>query len=256
MHPRGMKRRCTKIVVRQLDSSLVPAAMLSMRLLLIEDDAETANFIAQGLRALGHEIVVAVDGHDGLSRAIGETWHVVIVDRMLPGLDGLSLVRMLRAGGLLVPVLFLTTLDGIGDRVEGLNAGGDDYLVKPFALPELAARVTALGRRRSYPATAATTLQVGDLEIDLLARSVRREGRSIGLRPREYLLLEFLARNAGQVVTRTMLLEHVWNLHFDPNTNIVESHISRIRDKLGRDGTGLIRTIRGTGYIMPIAADD
>lgn len=220
-----------------------------MRLLLIEDDPETSAFVAEALRDAGHELEAAADGQAGLHAALAGGWDVLIVDRMLPRLDGLSLVRMLRAGGVSVPVLFLTTLDGIDDRVQGLNAGGDDYLVKPFALPELVARVAALGRRSST-SPAQTKLRVGDLEVDLLSRTVRRGTAAITLQPREYRLLEVLMRNAGQVVTRTMLLEKVWDFHFDPGTNIIESHISRLRDKLGRAGGDLIQTARGAGYML------
>ncbi|WP_428375143.1 winged helix-turn-helix domain-containing protein [Lichenicoccus sp.] len=225
-----------------------------MRLLLIEDDAETAAFICEGLREAAHELCLSVDGRDGLVRAAAESWDVIIVDRMLPQLDGLSLVRLLRASGIATPVLFLTTLDGIHDRVAGLNAGADDYVVKPFALAELAARVTALGRRRQAPG-AATSLRVADLEIDLLTRAVRRGGETIVLQPREFRLLEHLMRHEGEVMTRTMLLEQVWDFHFDPNTNIVESHVSRLRDKLGRDRPELVRTVRGAGYMMAAPGD-
>ena len=221
-----------------------------MRILLVEDDTETAAYIRQGLQEIGHQVTVAQDGRDGLFLAAGEDWELIIVDRMLPGLDGLSMVRTLRGGGVEVPVLFLTTLSGIDDRVVGLNAGADDYLVKPFAFSELVARVTALGRRprRAQPDT---LLRVGDLEIDVMARSVRRAGKAIDLQPREFRLLEFLARNVDQVVTRTMLLEKVWDVHFDPHTNVVESHISRLRAKIDRGReVGLIHTVRGAGYCL------
>jgi len=237
------------IVDRQLDTEAALNGMESMRLLLIEDDAETAAFIAEGLREGVHELHIAAEGRAALIRAAGEVWDVIIVDRMLPGLDGLSIVRMLRASDVTTPVLFLTTLDGIDDRVAGLNAGADDYVVKPFALAELAARIAALGRRRQLPA-AVTQLRVADLEMDLLARTVRRGSEPIMLQPREFRLLEHLMRREGEVVTRTMLLEQVWDFHFDPNTNIVESHISRLRDKLGRDAPELIHTVRGAGYML------
>ncbi len=221
-----------------------------MRILLIEDDAETAVYVMQGLHESGHSIATARDGRDGLFQATGQDWDLLIVDRMLPGLDGMTLVRTLRTGGIETPVLFLTTLGGIDDRVNGLNAGADDYLVKPFAFSELAARVAALGRRPRRTATD-TTLQVADLEMDLLARSVQRAGRSIELQPREFRLLEFLMRHAGQVVTRTMLLEQVWDFHFDPHTNVVESHISRLRGKIDKThDTALIHTVRGAGYCL------
>ena len=221
-----------------------------MKILLIEDDRETADYLAQGLGEEGHNLVLASDGRDGLFRAAGETWDLLIVDRMLPGMDGLAIVKTLRAGGVETPVLFLTTLGGIDDRVSGLNAGGDDYLVKPFAYAELVARVAALGRRpRSQPAT--TVLRVADLEIDLLARIVRRAGQELLIQPREFRLLEYLMRHAGQVVTRTMLLENVWDFHFDPRTNIVETHISRLRGKVDKGYRDeLIHTIRGAGYCL------
>ncbi|HEY1710373.1 MAG TPA: response regulator transcription factor [Rhizomicrobium sp.] len=221
-----------------------------LKILLIEDDAETAGYVAQGLSEEGHSLHVARDGRDGLFRSSGEEWDLLIVDRMLPGLDGLALVRTLRAGGIKTPVLFLTTLGGVGDRVEGLNAGGDDYLVKPFAFAELVARVAALGRR-PQTMTAETVLRVADLEMNLLARTVRRGASPVILQPREFRLLEYLLRHTGQVVTRTMLLEGVWDFHFDPRTNIVETHISRLRAKLHRaDAPDLIHTVRGAGYSL------
>ncbi len=222
----------------------------AVRILLIEDDAETANYVMQGLRESGHSIATAPNGRDGLFQATGQDWDLLVVDRMLPGLDGMTLVRTLRAGGIETPVLFLTTLGGIDDRVNGLNAGADDYLVKPFAFSELAARVAALGRRPRRTATD-TTLHVADLEMDLLARSVQRAGQSIELQPREFRLLEILMRHAGAVVTRTMLLEQVWDFHFDPHTNVVESHISRLRGKIDKaHSTSLIHTVRGAGYCL------
>lgn len=220
-----------------------------MRLLLIEDDTETAAYIVEGLRELTHDLHVAVDGRSGLTRATAETWDIIILDRMLPGLDGLSVLRRLRATGVETPVLFLTTLDGINDRVAGLDAGADDYMVKPFALAELAARLAAIIRRRQPPAPT-VSMQVSDLEMNLLTRSVFRGGRAVILQPREFRLLEFLMQREGEVVTRTMLLEHVWEFYFDPNTNIVESHISRLRDKLGRGQPELIHTVRGAGYVL------
>jgi two-component system, OmpR family, response regulator len=221
-----------------------------LRILLIEDDSETADYIAKGLTEQGHLIARAGDGNDALLAAMSETFDLLIVDRMIPGLDGLKLVRTLRSAGHEAPVLFLTALDGVEDRVCGLNAGGDDYLVKPFAFSELAARVAALGRR---PRTtmAETILRVFDLELDLLARLVRRQSELIELQPREFRLLEYMMRHAGQVVTRTMLLEHVWDLHFDPRTNVVETHISRLRSKIDKGfGPELIHTVRGAGYCI------
>jgi two-component system OmpR family response regulator len=221
-----------------------------LRILLIEDDAETADYIAKGLTEQGHLIARAGDGNDALLAAMSETFDLLIVDRMIPGLDGLKLVRTLRSAGHEAPVLFLTALDGVEDRVCGLNAGGDDYLVKPFAFSELAARVAALGRR-PRTAVAETALRVFDLELDLLGRLVRRQSELIELQPREFRLLEYMMRHAGQVVTRTMLLEHVWDLHFDPRTNVVETHISRLRSKIDKGfGPELIHTVRGAGYCI------
>jgi two-component system, OmpR family, response regulator len=221
-----------------------------VKILVVEDDSETANYVLQGLHEAGHQVAVAPDGRDGLFRAAGEDWDLLIVDRMLPGLDGLGMVRTLRGAGVSTPVLFLTTLGGIDDRVDGLNAGADDYLVKPFAFSELAARVAALGRRprRAAPET---TLKVADLEMDLLARTVRRGAENVDLQPREFRLLEYLIRHADQVVTRTMLLENVWDFHFDPHTNVVETHISRLRGKIDKGrASPMIHTVRGAGYCL------
>ena len=220
-----------------------------MRILLIEDDAETAAYVARGLREHGHVVDVAATGPDGLFLATGGH-DVLIVDRMLPGLDGIGLVRALRAMSVKAPVLFLTALGGVGDRVKGLEAGGDDYLVKPFAFAELHARLQALGRRPPL-AEMQTTLHVADLEMDLLKRIVTRAGQRIELQPREFQLLEYLMRHAERVVTRTMLLEAVWDFHFDPKSNIVETHMSRLRAKLAREGAPeLIHTVRGAGYAV------
>jgi len=221
-----------------------------MRVLLIEDDSDMAGYIAQSLHDLGHATSVAGDGRVGLDLASREPFDVVVVDRMLPGLDGVSVVRTLRGQDMTVPVLFLTTMDGIDDRVAGLEAGGDDYLVKPFAMPELAARINALGRRGRL-SVQDTMLRVADLEMDLVKRTVMRKGQRVELQPREFQLLEYLVRHAGQVVTRTMLLENVWDFHFDPQTNIVETHISRLRSKVDREFSDpLIHTVRGTGYVL------
>jgi len=222
-----------------------------MKILVIEDDAETAAYIMRGLHEHGPVADHSPDGRDGLFMASGGGYDVLIVDRMLPGLDGLGVVRTLRAAGVKTPALFLTALRGVGDRVEGLEAGGDDYLVKPFAFAEFLARLNALARRP--PLTdKPTTLRAGDLVLDLLQPTVARGGEQIGLQPREFRLLEFLARHADRVVTRTMLLEGVWDFHFDPRTNIVETHISRLRGKLNRGGRDpdLIHTIRGSGYAL------
>lgn len=221
-----------------------------MKVLVVEDDAETARYVSRGLRELGHGVDVAADGRDGLYLAIEGGHDLLIVDRMLPAVDGLTLVKTLRAAGLRMPVLFLTTLGGIDDRVEGLEAGGDDYLVKPFAFVELVARVQALARRPPLRDTP-TSLQVADLEMNLIKRSVSRRGQPIELQPREFRLLEYLMRHAGEVVTRTMLLEQVWDFHFDPKTSVVETHISRLRMKIDRDfGAPLIHTVRGAGYSL------
>jgi two-component system OmpR family response regulator len=221
----------------------------AVRILLIEDDTETAEYVVAGLQTEGHDLEVAADGRQGLLRAASETWDLLIVDRMLPGLDGVAVVRTLRASDIGTPALFLTTMGGIDDRVSGLNAGGDDYLVKPFAFAELVARVAALGRRRQRTA-AETVLRVADLELDQLTRMVRRGGQQIELQPREYELLEYLMKHAGQVVTRTMLLENIWGFHFDPRTSLVESHISRLRGKIDRGRPEVINTIRGSGYCL------
>jgi two-component system OmpR family response regulator len=222
-----------------------------MKVLVIEDDAETAAYIMRGLQEHGHVADHVLTGKDGLFMGAGGGHDVLIVDRLLPGLDGLSLVRTLRSTGLRTPVLFLTALSGVGDRVQGLEAGGDDYLVKPFAFAELLARLNALARRPPL-SDAPITLDVADLKMDLLKRTVTRAGERVELQPREYSLLEYLLRHADRVVTRTMLLEGVWDFHFDPRTNIVETHISRLRGKLSRGGRcrELIHTIRGSGYIL------
>jgi two-component system, OmpR family, response regulator len=219
-----------------------------MKVLVIEDDVEMAAYILDALVRSDHLVEVAADGKQGLFLASHGSYDVAVIDRMLPNLDGLTLVKCLRGIGVKTPVLFLTTMGGIDDRVEGLNAGGDDYLVKPFAFSELLARINALARRSALT-MADTTLRVADLEIDLLKRSATRDGRTIDLQPREFKLLECLMRHAGRVVTRTMLLEKVWDFHFDPKTNIVETHVSRLRTKLDRGfATELIQTVRGSGY--------
>ena len=219
-----------------------------MKLLVVEDDAETGAWLKRALGEAGHTVDLAAAGRDGLLLAAGEAYDVIVLDRMLPGIDGLAILRTIRAAKVRTPVLLLTAMGGIDDRVEGLEAGGDDYLVKPFAFAELLARVAALARRPP-PQDVPTVLKVADLEMDLLARTVRRAGERIELQPREFQLLEYLLRHAGRVVTRTMLLESVWDFHFDPRTNIVETHISRLRAKLDRVGSAdLIHTVRGAGY--------
>jgi two-component system OmpR family response regulator len=221
-----------------------------MRILVIEDDIETLESIMNGLAELGHVVDRAENGRDGLFLAADSSYDLLIVDRMVPGVDGLNVVLTLRAGKVDTPVLFLTALGGVYDRVIGLRAGADDYLAKPFAFAELAARVEALGRR-PRDVTETTTFRVGDLELDRLTHTVRRAGREINLQPREFLLLEYLMRHAGQVITRTMLLESVWDLHFDPRTNVVESHMSRLRGKVDKGfATELIHTVRGAGYAI------
>ena len=221
-----------------------------MRILLIEDDVETADFIAGGLKDAGHEVDQAATGPDGLAKAVAGKHDVAIVDRMLPKLDGLSLVKMLRSAEIQTRVIFVTTLAGIDDKVDGLKAGGDDYMVKPFAMVELLARVAALARR-PLPGEAKQVLRVADLEINLLRRKATRDGKPIDLQPMEFKLLEALMRQAGRVVTRTMLLEQVWEFQFDPKTTLVETHISRLRGKVDRDfPVALIETIHGSGYCI------
>jgi two-component system OmpR family response regulator len=221
-----------------------------MHLLLIEDDAEAAKYLAKGLRESGYTVDLAADGRDGLFQATEEQYDLIIADRQLPHIDGLTIVQMLRKQNNKVPVLILSALGSVDDRIEGLRAGGDDYLTKPFAFGELLARIEALLRRGQGAATA-TRLKVGDLEIDLLGRTVVRAGRRIELTTKEFQLLEFLARRQGQVVTRTMLLEGVWDLHFDPQTNVIDVHMSRLRNAVDRDfPRPLIHTVRGAGYVL------
>ena len=222
-----------------------------MRILVIEDDGNAAATMIRGLAEVGHQVDHAATGPDGLRLALAEPYDVLVVDRMLPGLDGLTVIGTLRQQGKATPVLVLSALGQVDDRVDGLRAGGDDYMVKPYAFAELQARIEVLGRRRNAPAGPETRLQVGDLVLDLLARTVARGGVPVDLQPREFRLLEYLARNAGQVVTRTMLLEHVWDYHFDPQTNVIDVHISRLRQKVDRDfAAPLIQTVRGAGYIL------
>lgn len=223
-----------------------------MRILVAEDDADTAQFIRGGLREMGHNVLLTGDGLDAMHLLSTEQIDIAILDRMLPQLDGVSIVRRARAAGVEVPILLLTALGRIEDRVTGLDAGSDDYLVKPFAFSELAARVNALGRRKSLN-TEPTRLESATLVMDLLKHEVRRDGAAISLQSREFRILEELMREDGKVVTRTMLLERVWNYHFDPQTNIVETHISRIRSKLNEGGKpDLIETIRGVGYRIAV----
>lgn len=222
-----------------------------MRVLVVEDDREVAGYVQKVLAEAGHLAEVAGDGTEGLVMATSEAFDVLVVDRMLPRLDGLALVQALRASDCRVPVLILSALGEVTDRVKGLRAGGDDYLAKPFAAAELLARIEALARRPAGRAASETALRVGDLQIDLLTRSACRGGRQIELQPREFRLLEFLARNAGTVMTRAMLLEGVWDYNFDPQTNVIDVHISRLRRKIDRGSDRpLIHTVRGAGYVI------
>jgi two-component system, OmpR family, response regulator len=219
-----------------------------MKLLVIEDDREAAAYISKGLAESGYVVDIAHEGRDGLFMASSGNYDAVVVDRMLPSMDGLAVIAALRAADIRVPVLILSALGAVDDRVKGLRAGGDDYLVKPFAFAELLARLEALLRRGSGSPTT-TKLHVGELEMDLLARIVHRGGQEIDLLPREFRLLEFLMRHVGQVVTRTMLLENVWDYHFDPQTNVIDVHISRLRQKIDKGfAKPLLHTVRGAGY--------
>jgi two-component system OmpR family response regulator len=221
-----------------------------VHLLLIEDDTEAARFLVKGLRESGYSVDHAADGREGLFRATEGQFDLVVTDRMLPHIDGLAIIELMRRKGLSTPVLVLSALGSVDDRVKGLKAGGDDYLTKPFAFAELLARIEALLRRRSS-APQPTRLRVEDLEFDLLARRVTRGGREIELTARELKLLEFLMRRSGQVVTRTMLLEGVWDLHFDPQSNLIDVHISRLRQAIDRGSDHpLIHTVRGSGYVL------
>jgi DNA-binding response OmpR family regulator len=223
---------------------------MRMRVLVVEDDRETAEYICSSLKALGHVTKHAPDGKQGFLDALDHDFDVMVIDRMLPNLDGLSLVKSVRSANVDTPILFLSALGGLHDRVDGLEAGADDYLVKPFAFSELSARLTALARRPPMQAEN-TRWQVADLEIDLIRHCVSRSGQDIALQPREFRLLTYLMQNAGRAVTRTMLLEAVWDFHFEPNTNVVETHISRLRNKIDKPFEKmLIHTVRGTGYSL------
>jgi two-component system, OmpR family, response regulator len=218
-----------------------------MHILIVEDDREAGAYLVRGLSDSGHRVALAEHGHDGLERATRESFDAMIIDRMLPGVDGLSIVAALRAARNQTPVLVLSALGDVEDRVRGLRAGCDDYLSKPFAFAELLARLEALTRR----GTAETRLTVADLEMDLLARTASRAGRTIDLQPREFRLLEYLMRHAGDIVTRTMLLEKVWDHHFDPQTNVIDVHVSRLRQKLDKSfAVPLLHTVRGAGYCL------
>ena len=221
-----------------------------MRMLVVEDDVEAQRYLVNGLRESGHVVDDAADGETGLTLALSRPYDMAVIDRMLPKMDGLKLVQELREHGNAMPVLFLSALSEVDDRVKGLKAGGDDYLTKPYAFVELLARIDALMRRRQ-PSAVKTKLQVGDLELDLLTRQAKRGDVNIELQPREFRLLEYLMRHAGQVVTRTMLLESVWEYHFDPQTNVIDVHISRLRAKIDKGfDPPLLQTVRGAGYMI------
>jgi two-component system OmpR family response regulator len=221
-----------------------------MKLLIIEDDRETAAYLDKGLSESGYTVDRAADGRDGLFLATSGSYDAIVLDRMLPGMDGLALLGALRGANIRTPALILSALGSVDDRVNGLRSGGDDYLVKPFAFSELLARIEALLRRGAAEASP-TRLRVADLELDLLTRSVKRGDKTIELLPREFQLLEYLMRNAGHVVTRTMLLEHVWDYHFDPQTNVIDVHVSRLRQKIDKGfEQPLLHTVRGAGYCL------
>ena len=222
-----------------------------MRVLVVEDDSQVAAYLVKGLKEQGHNVDHAADGKNGLFLATSEDYDAMIIDRMLPELDGLAIVKSVRAAGKTTPMLILSALGDVDARVAGLRAGGDDYLTKPFAFSELLARLDALLRRGRQTPAAETTLRVGDLELDQLTRTVKRGGHVITLQPREYRLLEYLMNNAGRVVTRTMLLEQVWDYHFDPQTNVIDVHISRLRGKIDKNfEQPLLQTVRGAGYMI------
>jgi two-component system OmpR family response regulator len=221
-----------------------------LKILLLEDDPQTSAFINNGLRAAGHVVDACATGRDAIFQATDGVYDVLIIDRMVPTVDGLAALKALRITGVDTPALFLSAMDGVEDRVEGLEAGADDYLVKPFSMSELLARIAALARR-PHLAQELTKIRVGDLELDLLKRKAARAGRQIELQAQEFKLLEYLMRHAGQVVTRTMLLENIWSFHFDPQTNIIEGHLSRLRAKIDRGfDSDMIRTVRGAGYMI------
>ena len=222
-----------------------------MRILCIEDDKELIDYVAKGLKEVGHIVDTADNGTDGLFLATTESYDVILIDRMLPGVDGLTIIKTLRGAENVTPILVFSALGEVDDRVKGLRAGGDDYLVKPFAFSELLARIDALDRRNRKTSQSDTKLKARDIELDLLTRKVLKNGKEIPLHATEFRLLEYLLRHKGQVVTRTMLLEYVWDYHFDPQTNVIDVHISRLRQKIDKNTTQqLIKTIRGTGYII------
>ena len=224
-----------------------------MHILLVEDDQKLADYIEQGLLNAGHTVDHITDGGIALAASVTESYDVGIIDRMIPGIDGLSLVKAMRAANLALPVLFLTSLGGVDDRVDGLQAGGDDYLTKPFAFPELLARVAALGRRPPIQGEE-LTLSYADINMNIAERKVTRAGQVLDLLPKEYKILEIFLRNQGRVVTKNMLLEKVWDIHFDPKTSVVETHISRLRNKLEKPfGDTILKTIRGAGYKLEVS---
>ncbi len=221
-----------------------------MKILLVEDDNTTGNYIIKGLASAGHTVDWVKDGREALAAGLDGGYDIAVVDRMIPGLDGLNLVKSMRAASIRVPILFLTAMSGVDDRVEGLEAGGDDYLVKPFAFSELTARINALVRRPPI-ATEKTRLRVGDLEMDLVTRTTSRAGQRIDLLPREFSLLELLMRNEGRILTKTMFLEKIWNFNFDPQSSVVETHISRLRAKIDKPfNQPLLHTVKNTGYTL------
>ncbi len=222
-----------------------------MRVLVIEDDQDVASYLNKGLRESDYVVDHATDGKEGMMMAASDSYDVMIIDRMLPGMDGLNIIKTIRATGNQTPVLILSALGDVDARVEGLRGGGDDYLTKPFSFTELLARLDALARRTRQGGEAETVLRVADLEMDLLARTVKRNGVAIDVQPREFRLLEYLMRHADQVVTRTMLLEKVWDYHFDPQTNVIDVHISRLRSKIDKGfDKPLLHTVRGAGYML------
>jgi two-component system OmpR family response regulator len=228
---------------------LIECFVAFMRILLIEDDAQISTFVEQGLSRAGHKVVKAADGKIGLELALKPNYDAMIIDRMLPSIDGLSIIKAVRASGNNTPVLILSSLGEVDDRVKGLRSGGDDYLVKPFAFEELLARIEILGRKK--PAEPLQTITIDDLEVDVVAHKVKRSGKKIDLQTREYKLLDYLLKNRGQVVTRTMLLENVWDYNFDPQTNVIDVHVSRLRNKIDKGfEKQLIKTVRGAGYII------
>jgi two-component system OmpR family response regulator len=234
---------------------LVSTGSPDMRILVIEDDADTAAYMVKGLKESGYVVDHSADGRDGMFHAMSGNYDALIVDRMLPNVDGLSIIQAIRTAGIKTPALILSALGAVDDRVKGLKAGGDDYLTKPYAFSELLARIEVM-LRRGAGAAVETKLRVADLEMDLLARAVTRGGKEIDLQPREFLLLEYLMRNAGHVVTRPMLLEHVWDYHFDPQTNVIDVHISRLRQKIDKGfPKPLLHTVRGAGYSLRAPTD-